>query len=71
MQALALALGSGAAQVLVAVLYILTARNMQPNEFGLVVTAIALGMAGAGFVDLGASSYWIRELASGRERRNS
>jgi O-antigen/teichoic acid export membrane protein len=65
-QALALALGSGAAQVLVAVLYILTARSMQPNEYGLVASAIALGMAGAGFVDLGAGSYWIRELASGR-----
>jgi O-antigen/teichoic acid export membrane protein len=65
-QALALAAGSGAAQVLVAVLYILTARSMQPDEYGLVVTAIALGLAGAGFVDLGASSYWIREVASGR-----
>jgi O-antigen/teichoic acid export membrane protein len=67
LQALALALGSGAAQVLVAVLYIFTARSMQPAQYGLVATAIALGLAGAGFVDLGASSYWIRELASGRE----
>ena len=65
--ALALALGSGMAQILVAILYILTARSMEPRDYGLVATAIALGLAGAGFVDLGASEYWIRELASGRE----
>jgi len=65
-QALALASGSGVAQVLVAVIYIFTARHMKPEEFGLIATAIALGMAGAGFVDLGTTSYWIRELASGR-----
>jgi O-antigen/teichoic acid export membrane protein len=65
-QAIALALGSGAAQVLVAVLYILTARSMQPVEYGLVVTAIALGMFGAGLVEIGGNSYWVRELASGR-----
>lgn len=65
-QALILTLGSGLAQVLVAILYILTARSMQPAEFGVVATAIALGLAGAAFADLGAGSYWIRELASGR-----
>lgn len=65
-QALALASGSGVAQVLVAVIYIFTARHMKPEEFGLIATAIALGMVGAGFVDLGTTSYWIRELASGR-----
>lgn len=65
-QAVALALGSGAAQVLVAVLYILTARDMPPAEYGLIATAIVLGLVGAGFLDFGSTPYWIRELASGR-----
>lgn len=65
-QALALTLSSAIAQVLVAILYIVTARNSPPHEYGVLATAIALGMAGAGFVDLGATLYWIRELASGR-----
>jgi O-antigen/teichoic acid export membrane protein len=65
-QALALVIGSGVAQLLVAALYILTARSMRPDEYGPVVTAIGLGIAGAGFIDLGSSAYWIRELASVR-----
>lgn len=65
-QALALVFGSGIAQLLVAVLFILTARGMRPDEYGPIVTVIGLGMAGAGFVDLGSNAYWIRELASGR-----
>jgi len=65
-QTVALALGSGAAQVLVAVLYIFTARGMRPDEYGFVVTAIVLGFIGAGFIDFGSTPYWIRELASGR-----
>ena len=58
--------GNGIAQVLVAIIYILTARSLGPDEFGLVATAIGLGMVGAGFVDLGSNAYWIRELASHR-----
>lgn len=65
-QTVALALGTVVAQLLMAVLFILTARAMDPAEFGTVVTTIALGMVGAGLLDLGSSSYWIRELASGR-----
>ena len=65
-QALALAFGNGAAQILVAVIYILTARRMGPADYGLVVTAIGLGMVGAGFVNLGSNAYWVRELASHR-----
>jgi O-antigen/teichoic acid export membrane protein len=59
-------IGTGTAQLLVAALYLLTARSLRPDQYGLVVTAIGLGVAGAGFADLGANSYWIRELASGR-----
>ena len=65
-QVVSLALGSGAAQLLVAALYIWTARREGPEEYGSIVTAIALGVAGSGFIDLGASAYWTRELASGR-----
>jgi O-antigen/teichoic acid export membrane protein len=68
-QAAVLVVGTGTAQILVAAVYILTARGMQPDQFGSVVTAIGLGMAGAGFVDLGANSYLIRELASHRISR--
>ena len=67
MQAIALALGAAAAQALIAVPYILTARGMQPASYGIVATSIVLGVVGAGFLDLGSSQYWIRELASGRE----
>lgn len=52
--------------MLVAVLYVLTARSMPPAEYGILATAVALGMIGGGFIDLGSSPYWIRELASGR-----
>jgi O-antigen/teichoic acid export membrane protein len=69
-QAVALALGSGAAQVLVAVIYILTARAMQPEDFGVIATAMALGAVGAAVLDFGSNSYWIRELASGRMTRD-
>lgn len=65
-QALALLFGSVTAQLVVASLYILTARSMRPDEYGLVITAISLGLAGAGFADLGANAYWVRELASRR-----
>lgn len=68
-QAVALALGSGAAQVLVAVIYILTAREMQPVDFGVIATALSLGAVGAAVLDFGSNSYWIRELASGRLTR--
>lgn len=70
MQVLALALGTGVAQVLVAGLYVLTARSMRPDQYGPVVTAIGLGLAFAGFSDLGANGYWIRELASQRMARS-
>lgn len=65
-QALALMVGTGIAQILVAVLYILTARAMRPSDYGLVVSAIALGVVGGGFLDFGANLYWVRELASKR-----
>lgn len=65
-QALALLIGTGVAQVLVAGLYILTARRTGLEEYGSIVSAIGLGMAGAGFLDLGSIAYSMRELASQR-----
>lgn len=65
-QAIALAGSTGTAQVIMAVLYIVTARSSAPSEFGLVVAAIALGTTAVGVLDFGTNSYWTRELASGR-----
>ncbi|MCO4253148.1 oligosaccharide flippase family protein [Pseudarthrobacter sp. MDT3-9] len=49
-----------------AVLYIVAARTTNPSEFGLVVTALAVGTTAVGFLDFGTNSYWTRELAAGR-----
>lgn len=65
-QAIALAGSTGAAQAIMAVLYIFTARTAAPSEFGLVVSAIALGTTAVGILDFGTNSYWVRELASNR-----
>jgi O-antigen/teichoic acid export membrane protein len=64
-QASALALATGVSQVLVAVIYVLAARDAEPAGFGLVVAALGLGTAAVGFIDFGTNSYWIRERARG------
>jgi len=43
---------------------------MLPADFGVIATAMALGAVGAGVLDFGSNSYWIRELASGRLTRD-
>ncbi|MDF2045937.1 oligosaccharide flippase family protein [Microbacterium sp. Kw_RZR3] len=65
-QAVALAAGTALAQVIVAVLYIVTAREAGPEGYGQLVAAIALGGSALGFFDFGTSAFWIRERASGR-----
>ncbi|GAP53571.1 polysaccharide biosynthesis protein [Arthrobacter sp. Hiyo6] len=65
-QAIALAGTTGAAQVIMAVLYILAARSSAPSEFGLVVAAIALATTAVGILDFGTNSYWTKELAGRR-----
>lgn len=65
-QAVALASGTALAQVIVAVMYIITARNAGPESYGQVVAAIALGGSALGFFDFGTSAFWIRERASDR-----
>lgn len=52
--------------MVVAIVYILAARSASPTEYGVVASAIALGMASVGFADFGSSSLYIRELASAR-----
>jgi O-antigen/teichoic acid export membrane protein len=61
-----MAVGAAASQGIVAVIYIFAARSSEPSSYGLVVAAIALGMALSGFVDFGTNNLWVRELASGR-----
>lgn len=65
-QAIALAASSGVSQLIVASLYIISARSVEPTSFGLVVTAIAIGTTAVGFLDFGTNSLWVREVASGR-----
>ncbi|RWZ68633.1 hypothetical protein ELQ92_05385 [Labedella populi] len=64
-QASALALATGVSQILVAVIYVLAARDAEPSGFGLVAAAVGLGTAAVGFIDFGTNSYWIRERARG------
>lgn len=66
LQAIALAGSTGTAQIIMAVLYIFTARSSAPSEFGLVITAIALGTVAVGLLDFGTNSYWTREAAANR-----
>ncbi len=65
-QAFFMAGASGCAQVLVALMYILAARDSEPEILGLAVSAIALGTAAVGFIDFGTNSLWVREIAAGR-----
>ncbi|TFD49819.1 lipopolysaccharide biosynthesis protein [Cryobacterium frigoriphilum] len=65
-QALALAASTGSAQVLVAVIYVVAARDSSPAQYGLIVAAIAIGIVAAGFLDFGTNTLWVRELTTGR-----
>ena len=65
-QAMALATSTGIAQILVAVIYVVAARDSAPAQYGLIVAAIALGVVAAGFLDFGTNTLWVRELATGR-----
>lgn len=65
-QAIMLAGTTGLAQLITAAMYIVAARGVTPREYGLVVTAISIGMAAVGFADFGTNALWIRELARGR-----
>ncbi|MFJ6284410.1 lipopolysaccharide biosynthesis protein [Pseudarthrobacter oxydans] len=65
-QALLLAFSTALGQVIVAVLYICTARIEGPEAFGPVVAAIAVGSTLAGFIDFGSNSFWVRQIATSK-----
>ncbi|WP_211879769.1 glycosyltransferase [Pseudarthrobacter albicanus] len=65
-QAIALAASTGTAQLVVALLYIWSARSAGPESFGVLVASIGIGTAAVGFLDFGTNSYWSREVAIGR-----
>lgn len=65
-QSLLLAIATASAQVGVAVMYILAARELEPAEFGVLATIISLGVLTAGIVDFGSNSLWVRDVVAGR-----
>ncbi|WP_169078845.1 lipopolysaccharide biosynthesis protein [Microcella alkalica] len=65
-QTILFALASATSQVVVAIMYLVAARLSGPSDFGIAATIIAISYTVVGVVDFGASSYWIRELSSGR-----
>lgn len=67
-QAVLLAATTGLAQLLLAALYIVTARATVPAKYGVMVAAIAVGLSAVAFIDFGTNSYWIREIAQSRIR---
>lgn len=64
-QASSLAAATGIAQGLLAVLYVLAARESRPEDLGSAVSAVALATAGVGFIDFGTNSHWVREISRG------
>ena len=65
-QTLLLAFSTGVGQVIVAGLYIWTARLVGPDDFGPAVAAIGIGSTIAGFLDFGSNNLWVREVAASR-----
>ncbi|MGJ0385077.1 lipopolysaccharide biosynthesis protein [Arthrobacter sp. Leaf145] len=65
-QTLLLAFSTGVGQLIVAGLYIWTARLVGPDDFGPAVAAIGIGSTIAGFLDFGSNNLWVREMAASR-----
>lgn len=63
LQAVLLSGSTAVSQILMALMYLVTARSLDPADFGLVVTAIAVANVLAGVSDFGANSLWVREIA--------
>lgn len=62
-QAFFLSASTALAQVLVAVMYALCARELTPVAFGIIVSALAAANVLAGLLDFGTNSYWLRQLS--------
>lgn len=65
-QAVVIAVATGIGQIAIGLLYILAARHSPMGEYGITISAIALGLALVGPVDFGTSGLWVREVSSGR-----
>jgi len=57
---------TGLAQVVVAVLYVVAARESSVADYGQAVAALALGLAAVGIMDFGTNDLWLRDLSAGR-----
>jgi O-antigen/teichoic acid export membrane protein len=62
-QALLIAVATACGQVSIAVIFLLTARETSPANFGHVVAGVSLGVAVAGFIDFGTNNLWVRDLS--------
>lgn len=60
-----LAVGLGLGQIFTILLYLVTARNSSPRDFGLVMSALVGVTLAANLVNFGSNVLFIRELASG------
>ena len=57
---------AGVTQLLVATVYILSARSASPDRYGPVAAGAAVAMLAGSAVDFGGATYMVRELAAGR-----
>lgn len=64
-----LAIGTAAAQIITAILFIASARLSGPTNFGIVAVSISIGMVLAGLVDFGSNTLLTRERSAGRISR--
>jgi len=65
-QAVTVAIATGLAQAIVAILYLAAARASNVEDYGHVVAAVAAGVASFGLLDLGTNALWVREISAGR-----
>lgn len=59
------ALGIGS--LVTGALFVISARTMPPDRFGIVSTALSIAMVAAGIMDFGTNSLWVREMSADRD----
>lgn len=64
--ALLFASAAATGQVIMLIVLAAMGREIGPARLGVVAVTLAVAAAGAGVIDFGANSYWLRELAAGR-----
>lgn len=65
-QAVLLAGATAVGQLLMVFVLASVGRQVGPAQLGVVAVSMGIATVGAGFVDFGANSYWLRELSAGR-----